>query len=198
MHLMILDIVAIKSSPSISQYGDNIGNHTIMLCISMDHIIHRICSILPWGECTWRVKYEEKKIDTPHQQQPKQLQKSICLLKMKYCIMILGRSMAAVVVGWLHLFIFLLYFSGYMVQILWVCRIYSREWAWIKKLIKIFMIEIFFVRMMSTWFLFNALSSLFNGDVESKKSEFIIWIIHTMKCKYEYESGDRDWMKRKR
>lgn len=115
-----------------------------------------------------------KKIDTPHQQQQKQLQKSICLLKMKYCIMILGRSMAAVVVGWLHLFIFLLYFSGYMVQILWVCRIYSREWAWIKKLIKIFMIEIFFVRMMSTWFLFNALSSLFNGDVESKKK----WIYH--------------------
>lgn len=90
-------------------------------------------------------------------------------------------------------------FSGYMVQILWVCRTHSREWAWIKKsLLKYLWLRFFFVRMMSTWFLFNALWSLFNGDVESKKSEFIIWIIHTMKCKYEYESGDRDWMKRKR
>lgn len=59
-----------------------------------------------------------KKIDTPRQQQPKQLQKSICLLKMKYCIMILGRSMAAadVVVGWLHLFI---YISPLFFRVIW-------------------------------------------------------------------------------
>lgn len=118
----------------------------------MDHIIHRIC-FSPWGEYSWRVKYKEReKIDTPHQQQPKQLQKSICLLKMKYCIMILGRSMAAaadVVVGWLHLFIYLyfsfIFFGLYGTNIMSVSHTQPRMSMDKKSLLKYLWLRFFFL-----------------------------------------------------